>query len=180
MAKDRYVIVSAPSKYDLMLGVFEMKPLTYRVEEGLSFDVYVSRLDIMTDKGQDAWAIKGNFEETGRGNNGLHGDCSLWFSTRTRKGSFRIETPDDPKYKMIGLEALSDAELRKEVGLNERCAVGCRDDFNRYGNTLNMHDQLVLKARAAQLIVKAFMEPRLEHIAHRALERGEKMEEIYT
>ncbi len=95
----RSEIVSGPSKFDLMLALFDnleqRRPITFTLEtkvEGMDTDVtppihiYVVGLG---GRGNESWIIKGNCHFSSG-----HRHVQAIYSTRTRKGGIELTTPE--------------------------------------------------------------------------------------
>jgi len=62
--------------------------------------------------------------------------------------------------------AMNDAELSKEIDLNQRLALENKGQLEKHLKTLSPHDRLVLEAYAAKLMMQSCLNARLDHLIH--------------
>ena len=165
-AKKEHRIVSGPSKFDLMVGLFtQEKPVIFKTAEGEMFEVMILSAGKIGHRDEN-WEINGFFLKNAfnfESDDVLDRKCRVEFSTGTRQGT--LEVTGGRKHTIRCLSRFSDEALKKEIVLCESLAQETRKSLDEYIAGLNPHQQLTVKARLAQKLMEANVHTEMEHEA---------------
>ena len=161
-------LIGGPSKFDLMLGLFDDQTVVFR-SSGQVFEVIPETVQALKDNGHSAWKIKGFFRIQSSGDKLRR--CSIIFSHKDRKGALEELAPENKKDRFEYLEQLSDVALQDEINSYSRLAQTFRRDFDEYVVKFNPHDRLVMQARLTKLLANASLHTTLEYNVYLALKK---------
>ena len=142
-----YKIIGGPSKFDLMLGIFDKKELVFKAQE-YSFGVLL--LSVRVRKDRDSWMMKGTSYRVDQ-HDGPR-DCVITFSTVDRRGTLEEEDAGPKKWSFEDLERMSEAELLKDIAGWRKFAANAKRGMEQWVSQLSSRERLMVEAYATRLI----------------------------
>lgn len=162
---EKWQLKAGPSKFELMLGLFDHHVVSFTTTGGQTLWIRVRSVRVLNDEGQDAWVIKGYMSDKEGYYDGLR-ECFVIFSSRTRQGTFEDFGPKDETGTPEYLDGLSDQDLQRVILENQKTALGSRDTLKKYLEELSQHDRLVVEALVSQKMIEVSLYSQLDHRAH--------------